>query len=126
MVVIVFLPDRLNYDSAVYVMAEVDDRYIVALIKKHPNFHQVSEMKKEKIKKCNKTEMKVDDGCLWQDNWRVSCLRLLHLLPEQTANAFRVQLIKRQGLIENANMRVIVRTFSFATHVIRAFHKNDG
>lgn len=53
-----FLPDHLNYDSAVCVMAEVDDRYIVALIMKHPDSHQVS-AERGKIdmhivrKKCN-------------------------------------------------------------------------
>lgn len=45
-VVSCFLPGRLSYDNAGD--WEVDDRYIVALIKKRPNFHQVSEIDKKR------------------------------------------------------------------------------
>lgn len=42
----VALPGRLGCDNAGD--WEVDDRYIVALIKKHPSFHQVAGMIRRK------------------------------------------------------------------------------
>jgi hypothetical protein len=43
---LVLLPGRLSCDNAGGL--EVDDRYIVALIMKRPNFHQVSEKDKRR------------------------------------------------------------------------------